>query len=102
MERVEYKADPLDILVEKGYLVQVDAADPLYSPARDPETVTLAEVLHSFREGSTGRIASQSGTDSVMEVLVSVNKAIDHALQGLSLKQWVLANSHTVTPALDN
>jgi hypothetical protein len=40
------------------------------------------------------------GTDPVIEVLVSVDKAIDDVLQGISLKQWVLSDLHPVTPAL--
>ena len=92
----------LETLVRRGYLVKVNEADPLYSPARDPETVMLAEVLRCFREGSAGSVGINSGTDSVMETLVSVNKAIDHALQDISLKQWVLSDSLSRKPTLDN
>jgi hypothetical protein len=90
----------LGVLVDKKYLIQVDAVDALYSPARDPETILLAEVLHGFRQGSSGSVAMTPGTDPVIEVLVSVDKAIDDVLQGISLKQWVLSDLHPVTPAL--
>jgi len=90
----------LGVLVDKKYLIQVDAVDALYSPARDPETILLAEVLHGFRQGSSDSVAMTPGTDPVIEVLVSVDKAIDDVLQGISLKQWVLSDLHPVTPAL--
>jgi len=89
----------LGILVTEGYLLKIDEVDPLYSPARDPETVMLAEVLHCLRKGSSGTAVTRSSQDSVMEALASVNKAIDRALRGISLKQWVLSNSHSVTPS---
>jgi len=92
----------LEMLVEKGYLIRADETDSLYSPARDPETVMLAEVLRCFRQGSAGSVVITSGTDSVMETLVSVNKAIDQALQDISLKQWVLSDALSGKPALDN
>ncbi len=92
----------LQILLEKGYLVQVDQADPLFSPARDPETLMLAEVLRSLREGLQEPATKASGTDSVMQTLVLVDEAIDSALEGISLKHWVQSDRHPGVPVSES
>lgn len=93
VRRLQRPADSLrpllEILVQAEYLVRVDEADPLYSPARDPDKVMLAEVLHAFRQGPAGTVGETQDADPVIATLTSVNEAIDHALQGVSLQRWV-------------
>jgi membrane protein len=81
----------LQNLVKAGYFLQVDELDPLYVPARDPESIMLVELMHVFRDGSVDSNALISEPAPVVKTLSSVNQAIDQALQGVSLKQWVLS-----------
>jgi len=81
----------LQNLVKAGYFLQVDELDPLYVPARDPESIMLVELMHIFRDSSVDSNALISEPTPVVKTLSSVNQAIDQALQGVSLKQWVLS-----------
>jgi membrane protein len=98
MQRPAERLQPLlAILVQAGYLIQVEERDPLYSPARDPDKVMLAEVVRVFREGPEGPIKTVSGDDLVMETLSTVNQAIEQALGEVSLKHWVQSASYPST-----
>ncbi len=89
--------ETLEHLREQGFIVHAIDGRPCYYPARDPDRVTIAEVLLSLR--NRGASTTISGEDRSEEILATVESAFASALKGLTLKD--LAAPENSPPAVD-
>lgn len=89
--------DTLEHLRKQGFIVQAVDGRANYYPARDPNQVTIAEVLLSLR--NRGAFTTVTGEELAEEILETVESAVTSALKGLTLKD--LAASEKSPPAVD-
>ena len=97
LDRLRLPVEPVQEVLnqlENGGLVIVSCDDPPgYLPARDIETIPLVEVLGAVRSagGAAGEQAQRHlSLKGVDEVAGRLEKAIDHALGEMTLKDLVL------------
>lgn len=80
--------DSLEALVERNLLTEAPGNPPGYVPARDPDSITLAEILRSVRATKDEIARSRELTGTLPEaedVMDRMEKAIDSAFEGETL-----------------
>ena len=88
--------DTLDHLRVAGFIVQADG-DGGYFPARELDSIALAQVLLSLR--SHGGACMITGEERAQELLETVDLSVATALGGLTLKD--LATPEKIPPGVD-
>jgi len=89
--------DTLDHLSKEGFIVYAGDDSGTYYPARDLDSVALAEVFHSIR--NRGVTCSILGEEQVAGIMKKVERSASSALGGLTLKD--LACRENKPPGVD-
>ncbi|MBI5073592.1 MAG: hypothetical protein HZB62_00235 [Nitrospirae bacterium] len=86
----EFVREVLSILVGKGLLVPTHTEPPAYLPGKDPEMITLNEIIASVRisgedaHSDSGSLASMPEVDGIMK---HIEQAIALSLDKQTLKE---------------
>jgi len=78
--------DTLHQLCEAGFLVPAGGAPRSYLPAREPDQITLGQVLIALRQ--LGASCGIAGEETSHEILETADRALGEALAGLTLKEF--------------
>jgi len=87
--------DTMEPLVKADILMRSTDGEERYLPARDPDTVTLAELLHVFQGESTlpQKILSKDRFGQNVELLLrDIDASLEKGSAGSSLRQAALAD----------
>ncbi len=101
-ELAERLATPLDslekvleVLVHRGLLSRTGEPQPVFLPARSPETLPVKEVLdavRTFEENRFMNVERLPAEPTVAEVASRLESAVEAALSGLTVKDLALAD----------
>jgi membrane protein len=89
----------LDALADRGLLVQTGSEPIGYLPARDPDSIALGEIVETVRSGddesAPGIERPSSNTSTgVDEIVLRIDRGVEAALSGLTLKGIAAATGH--------
>ncbi len=87
---IDYIEKLTDILISKGLILETgDSVHPNLLPARDIETITVAEIINIAR-GIEGGNTSDSNDDEVNSIFLKLDRATEKSLEGETLKDIVI------------
>lgn len=85
----EHMAVAIDILLERGFLVESGAGGLQLIPARDLESITVGELWKSIRSGGTGPRCGGELCGDALELIEEAEASFSKAVGSLTLRQWL-------------
>jgi membrane protein len=106
VERLKLPGDAVDdvlrVMVRHGFLICAGAVDnPVYLPARDPETIGVLEILRTLRQAGEDEYASEAfrlDVTAVNELLARAAGGAEPAFASHSIKDLVRTGTLPVSP----
>jgi membrane protein len=93
----------LRVLVETGYLIEVQEEDALlYLPQHDLETIQVADLLDAVRSAGESRLLSVSqmtSDDAVNQLMATIGRSMHDGLQQCTLRDLVGPLNETLETA---